>query len=184
MLKASNDERGTVTALAKLSQDLDDIDADAGQAYALSPRHHKQQMSTETYQLLAFTICCLFPLTPVHCRSDHPVVPHSLPLNRHAVFFDYVVIDVGTNWSSLVHVIIPGPHPIHAYGEILKIFQFDQKFHAVDEPLWFSRMRWFVPWRGECERVWSDFYSTDLRLWKLGEYADQETQLLHLIDPD
>lgn len=28
MLKASNDERGTVAALAKLSQDLDDIDAD------------------------------------------------------------------------------------------------------------------------------------------------------------
>lgn len=137
----------------------------AGQAYALSPQHHKQQMSTETYRLLAFTICRLFPLTPVHCRSDRPVVSHSLPLNHHAVFFDYVVIDgkryyasrtVGTNRSSLVHAIIPGPSPVHAYGEILEIFQFDQKFRAVNEPLWFARMRWFVPWRGECEQVWSD----------------------------
>ncbi|KAG1752356.1 uncharacterized protein EDB91DRAFT_1243135 [Suillus paluster] len=49
MLKASNDERGTVAGLAALSKDLDDAGADAGQAYSLSPRHRKQAMSTETY---------------------------------------------------------------------------------------------------------------------------------------
>ncbi|KAG1727380.1 uncharacterized protein EDB91DRAFT_1086451 [Suillus paluster] len=61
MLKASNDERGTVAALAKLSQDLDDADMD--------------------------------------------VVPHSLPLNRDAIFFDYVIIDellvqIGPLWFT------------------------------------------------------------------------------------
>ncbi|KAG1886831.1 uncharacterized protein F5891DRAFT_922731, partial [Suillus fuscotomentosus] len=93
MLKASNDERGTVAGLAALSKDLDDAGADAGLAYSLSPRHRKQGMSTETYRLLASTLCYHFPLTPVHCRFDHAVVPHSLPLDRDAVFFDYVVID-------------------------------------------------------------------------------------------
>ncbi|KAG2357584.1 hypothetical protein BDR07DRAFT_1419902, partial [Suillus spraguei] len=63
---------------------------------------------------------------------------------------------VGTNRSSLVHVIIPGITVIHAYGEVLEIFQFNQRFHNVDDSLWFARMRWFVPWRGEREKVWDD----------------------------
>lgn len=104
-------------------------------------------------------------MTPVHCRFDHAVIPHSLPLDRDAVFFDYVMIDskryyasraVGTNHSSLVHVIIPGTSVIHAYGKVLEIFQFNQRFRNVDDSLWFSRMHWFVPWRGECEKVWDD----------------------------
>ncbi|KAG1774332.1 hypothetical protein EV702DRAFT_1047887 [Suillus placidus] len=129
MLKASNDERGTVAGLAALSKDLDDAGAD--------------------------------------------------------VFFDYVVIDtVGTNCSSLVHVIIPGITVIHAYGEVLEIFQFNQRFRNVDDSLWFARMRWFVPWRGEREKVWDDFYSADVRLWQLGEYKSRETQLPSLINPD
>lgn len=32
--------------------------------------------------------------------------------------------------------------------------------------------------------IHSPSYSADLRLWKLGEYTSQETQLPHLIDPD
>lgn len=57
MLKASNDERGTVAGLAALSKDLDDAGSDAGLAYSLSPRHRKQGMPTETYRLLASTLC-------------------------------------------------------------------------------------------------------------------------------
>ncbi|KAG1807702.1 hypothetical protein EV424DRAFT_1350598 [Suillus variegatus] len=101
------------------------------------------------------------------------------------VFFDYVMIDtVGTNHSSLVHVIIPGTSVIHAYGKVLEIFHFNQRFSNVDDSLWFSRMHWFVPWRGECEKVWDDFYSADVRLWQLGEYKSRETQLPSLINPD
>jgi hypothetical protein len=47
---------------------------------------------------------------------------------------------------------------VHAHGEVLKIFQFDQRFRAVDDSLWFARMRWFVPWRRECEKVWNDLW--------------------------
>ncbi|KAG1893909.1 uncharacterized protein F5891DRAFT_985452 [Suillus fuscotomentosus] len=136
MLKASNDERGTVAGLAALSKDLDNAGADAF---------------------------------------------HSIM----TVFFDYVMIDtVGTNRSSLVYVIIPGTTVIHAYGEVLKIFQFNQRFHNVDDSLWFARMCWFVPWRGEHEKVWDDLininillpsYSADVHLWQLGEYKSQET---------
>ncbi|KAG1844856.1 hypothetical protein DFJ58DRAFT_843947 [Suillus subalutaceus] len=104
------------------------------------------------------------------------------------VFFDYVVIDskryyasraVGTNCSCLVHVIIPGTTVIHAYGEVLEIFQFNQNLRNVDDSLWFACMHWFVPWRGEREKVWDDLidinivlpnYSADVRLWQLGEY--------------
>ncbi|KAG1846632.1 hypothetical protein F4604DRAFT_1688312 [Suillus subluteus] len=167
MLKASNKERGTVAGLAALSKDLEDaqVDVSAGQVYALSPRHQIKAMSTETYRLLAHTICCQYPLTPVHCRLYRAIVPHSLPLDRNAIFFDYVVINgrryygsrtVGSNRSSFVHVAIPGPNIQHAYGEVLEIFQFDQNFRDVDTPLWLARMRWFIPWNGECERVWAD----------------------------
>jgi hypothetical protein len=122
-------------------------------------------MSTETYRLLAHTICCRYPLTPVHCRSDQAIVPHSLPLDQNATFFDYVIINsrryygsrtVGSNRSSFVHVAIPGPVVQHAYGEVLEIFQFNQNFRDADTPLWLARLRWFVPWNGEREKVWED----------------------------
>lgn len=122
-------------------------------------------MSSDTYRLLARTICLQFPLTPVHCRYDAPIVPHSIPLDHMAIFFDYVVIrgkrynashTTGSNNSSFVHVLIPRTDtaPIHAYGEVLEIFQYTQNFRGVGSPMWFVRMQWFVPWTGECEDVW------------------------------
>jgi hypothetical protein len=121
--------------------------------YTLSPRHQTKQMSSDTYQLLARTICIRFPLTPVHCRYDAPIVPHSIPLDHMAVFFDYVVIrgkrynashTTGSNNSSFVHVLIPQTDatPIHAYGEVLEIFQYMQNFRGVGSPMWFVQMRW------------------------------------------
>src|SRR6266576_1864279 len=100
-------------------------------------------MSSETYRLLAHTICVRYPATPVHCRSVHAVTPNSLPLDHTAIFFEYVVVDgkrfyasltVGWNKSSLVHVIIPGPFPVDAYGEVLKILQIDQDFRNMGHP--------------------------------------------------
>jgi hypothetical protein len=95
-------------------------------------------MSSETYQILARTLCMRYPLTPVHCRADRAVVPHSIPLNRQAVFYYYIIINgkryygsrtVGSNRSSFVHVIIPqrtGQNPLQLHGEVLEIFQIDQ----------------------------------------------------------
>jgi hypothetical protein len=121
MLKASNEGRGTVAGLALLSKDLDDalIDGDsalhesspflvlqltfyllAGQTYALSPRHQKIDMSTDTYRLLAQMLRFRFPLTPVHCRMDRPLVAHSLPLHRHAIIFEYVILDGKRYYAS------------------------------------------------------------------------------------
>jgi hypothetical protein len=125
-------------------------------------------MSSETYQILARTLCMRYPLTPVHCRADRAVVPHSIPLNRQAVFFDYIIINgkryygsrtVGSNRSSFVHVIIPqrtGQIPLQLHGEVLEIFQIDQDIQGLGESLWFARMRWFKPWQGEHEEIWND----------------------------
>jgi len=122
-------------------------------------------MSSDTYRLLADTICSRYPGTPVHCRSDSVVSPNSVPLERTATFFEYVVIDgkryfasrtVGLNRSSLVHVIIPGMSPIHGYGEILEIFQFNQVFSLTNSPLWLAQVRWFKPWSGERETIWDE----------------------------
>ncbi|KAG2743404.1 hypothetical protein P692DRAFT_20821413 [Suillus brevipes Sb2] len=49
MLKASNDERGTIAGIAAFTKELDDDLADATQTYAPSPRRHKKDMPTETY---------------------------------------------------------------------------------------------------------------------------------------
>lgn len=187
MLKATSEERGTVAGLAALTHALDSTSVDgvfllssqssrhliilllASQTYTLSPRHQTKTMSSETYRLLARTICLRYPLTPVHCRFDRPVVPHSLPLDPMAVYFDYVVINgkryhasrtTGSNHSSFVHVLIPkaGTTSIHAYGEVLEIFQYTQNFRGVGNPMWFVRMRWFVPWTGEGEEIWRTLF--------------------------
>ncbi|KAG1826357.1 hypothetical protein EV424DRAFT_1345673 [Suillus variegatus] len=198
MLKASSEERGTVAALAALSKELDEVDADAGQTYALSPRRQKTSMTLETCRLLAKALCFRSPLTPVHCRSDRPVVPHSIPLDRKATFFDYVVIKgkrfyasrtVGYNSSSLVHAVIPDSHghgegSRNGYGEVLEIFQLDQDIHFVGQSMWFARMRWFKPWHGESSVCWEDFASLSVHLWELEEYQGSDTQIPTIIDLD
>ncbi|KIJ06435.1 hypothetical protein PAXINDRAFT_158731, partial [Paxillus involutus ATCC 200175] len=167
MVKASNEERGTVAGLAALSQELDDVNDDAVRSYDLSPRHQTQVMSSDTYQMLARTICMRFPLTPVHCQYEQPLVPHSLPLNPGAVFFEYVIVNgkryyasrtVGFNKSSFVHTIIPRSTGgvAHGYGEILEIFQVTQQFRAGGQSLWFARMRWFKAWEGQRDNVWKN----------------------------
>ncbi|KAG1832559.1 hypothetical protein DFJ58DRAFT_848009 [Suillus subalutaceus] len=66
LLKASAEGRGTVVDLPDVSKELDKVNADG--------------------------FCFRSPLTTVYCRSDGPVIPHSIPLNREATLFDYVVI--------------------------------------------------------------------------------------------
>jgi hypothetical protein len=114
--------------------------------YSFSPRHHTGNMSSDTYRLVAEMINGRFPLTPVHCRSDWPRHCNSLPLDRTAMFFKYVVLEgkryhasctVGTNKSSFTHIVIPGSSPINAYGEILEIFQVNQQTLQHDHRLWF-----------------------------------------------
>jgi hypothetical protein len=104
-------------------------------------------------------------LNPVHRHSDRPVVSNSLPLDHTAMFFKYVIVDskqyyascvVGWNKSSFVHIVVPVPSLTDAYGEILKVFQFDQDFCQAGCPLWFARIRWFKPWSRECESIWDN----------------------------
>ncbi|KAG2053455.1 hypothetical protein BDR06DRAFT_1008610 [Suillus hirtellus] len=193
MLKASNDEQGTIAGLAAFTKELDEDLVDATQTYTLSPCHHKIDIPTETYQLLAQTLCFQFPLTPVYCRMDRPLVAHSLPLYQQAIFFEYVILGgkhyyasrtVSSNHSSFIHTIIPsqGLPPRHAYGEILEIFQFEQNFCGQEIPLWFAQTHWFKPWHGELTDFWDKFSAIDVHLWELGEYQDRDSQLLLLID--
>jgi len=134
-------------------------------SYGLSPRRHKDNMSSDTYQLVVEAICSRFPLTPVHCRSERPIFPNSLPLERTATFFEYVVIGgkhyhasraVGTNKSSFAHVIIPGLSLANVYGEVLEFIQVNQQIQQNGRPLWFIRMRWFKAWAGEREQLWDN----------------------------
>ena len=133
--------------------------------YGFSPRCHKESMSSDTYQLIAETICHQFPMTPVHCRSDRPLFPNSIPLDKSAMFFEYVVIEgkqyhasrmTGTARSSLAHVVIPGLSPVNAFGEVMEIIQVHQQFPWSNHPLCFVRMRWFKPWSGEHEQLWDE----------------------------
>ena len=55
--------------------------------------------------------------------------------------------------TQLVHVRIPGQVTMHAYGEVLEIFQVDQHPREGKQVLWFARMRWFKPYQGNPERA-------------------------------
>jgi hypothetical protein len=133
--------------------------------FGLSSHRQTRSMSSDTYRLLACMLCARYPETPVHCRSDHNVNPNSIPLNQSAIFFKYVVMDgkrfytsrtVGWNKSSLVHVIIPGPLPNDAYGEVLEILQINRDYGNTGHPLWLGRMRWLKLWYGERAQIWDD----------------------------
>jgi hypothetical protein len=106
-------------------------------------------MSSDTYHLLADEICLQYPLTPIHCHSDAAVASNSLPLDRKAIFFEYIVVDgkqyyaswtVGWNKSLFVQVLIPGSYPVTAYGEVLEIFQCSQDFGQPDCLMWLARV--------------------------------------------
>ncbi|KAF8431526.1 hypothetical protein L210DRAFT_3415850, partial [Boletus edulis BED1] len=166
ILKASKDERGTVAGLAAMSQALNDLHNDAICSYQLSPRHHTKALPSDSYRFLVQTLCFRFPKTPVHCRHQIPLVPNSTPLSYNATFFNYVIVNgkhyyashtIGSNRSSLVHVIIPGTPPTHVFGEVLEIFQIDQPLdNNQARSLWFAHTRWFMSWRGDLDSVWAD----------------------------
>ena len=137
-----------------------------GVKYGLSPCQHVKTLCSETYKLLADTINLCTPETLVHCHNYRPLAAHSIPLDRNATFFDYVIVDgrkyhasrtTGSRNSSLVHIVIPnksGGPAINAYGEILEIFCFDQDIHYAGESMFFIRMCWFRHWEGEKEDIW------------------------------
>jgi len=134
-----------------------------GVSYALSPRCQVRKMSTDTYHLLTQTIQTRYPESPIHCRSDRTITHNSLPLENIATFFKYIVVNgkhffasqtAGWNKSLLVHVLIPGPIPRDAYGEVLEILQINQDFWNKTCPLWIAQVRWFKPWSGEQDQIW------------------------------
>jgi len=156
--------------------------------YAFSPYHHIKNMSSDTYRLLTNMICSRFPSTPVHCQSDTAVLPNSIPLECTALFFDYVVVDgkryhashmVRCNMSSFVHILIPGPQPVDAYGELLEVFQFNQDFQHSGSLLRLACVRWFSAWTGEWESIWEDLCTShtisDYSIWLLTIYVLQQS---------
>lgn len=170
-------------------------------------------MGSETYQLVAQMICLHFPETPVHCRHQAATMSNSLPLSYEATFFDYVILNgkryyashaVRGNWSSFVHVVIPGESATHAFREILKIFQIYQLLRAgMNHMLWFACLWWFKSWEGDLDDVWAnlwvEFYMLSLysvsnikhssrrvgvQLWQLEEFHMNKSWLHSLINLD
>ncbi|KIK16848.1 hypothetical protein PISMIDRAFT_25032 [Pisolithus microcarpus 441] len=193
MQKATHEEHGTVAGLAALCQELDDMSADAGLAYALSLCRHEKIFSSETYRLLGHTLNTRFRHSLTHCQHEWPTSPHSVPLNCSGTFFDYVVINgklfhasraVGTHRSSIVHVVIPGEEPMHACGELIEIFQVDQHLRNGKHTFYFACMRWFRPYIGEQTTIWDDYSVLGVRLWELREYQTHESSLPALVDLD
>ena len=133
-------------------------------SYILSPRHHKDNMSSDIYHIIK-ALCSQFLLTPVHCQSECPIFPNSLLLERTAMFFKYIVIGgkcyhalhaVGTNKSLFVHIVIPGPSPANVYGKVLEFIQVNQQIQQNGHPLWFIQIWWFQGWASEYEQLWDD----------------------------
>ncbi|KAJ7126601.1 hypothetical protein C8R43DRAFT_897637 [Mycena crocata] len=163
MNKASKEDRGTVAELADLSRALDRVHRDVQVSYGFSPTSKIAVMRDETYRQLAGALTIHFPTVPVHCISDSPLHPDSLPLTTRATFYNYVIVNgrryyasslAKSNRGSLIQVSFSppgGPVTLHC-GELIEIFKF-QQYEDSDE-LFFGRMRWFTPYRGTPEPVW------------------------------
>ncbi|KAG2046439.1 hypothetical protein BDR06DRAFT_977475 [Suillus hirtellus] len=121
MLKASNEERGTVAGLTALLKDLNDAQVDA--------KHQLAKPMLLVYGT-RLKLCPqkLIDYLLTQFVFDIPLL--LLPLDCNTTFFDYMIIDgkryhgsrtVGYNHSSFVHVAIPGPTATqHAYGFAMK----------------------------------------------------------------
>jgi|ERR1700722_10298948 len=184
MLKATNEERGTVAALGALSRELDDLHQDgkffiyfycltiyritesitAGQRYQVSARYEEKLMSTTTYRQLAKTLCLQNPDRPYHCQAERPTDPRSIPLHQMATFYDYVVLNgarfysshaVSSNRSSLVEVCLVDSNTNQTVSRCGELLNIFQ-FCQMDCPAFFGQMRWFREWKGVRESVWDD----------------------------
>ena len=123
-------------------------------------------MSQETYHKLAWTLSIKYPDFPVHCQSQRPLNPQSVPLDQKATFYDYVVINgkryyassaVGSRQASLVEINVNGntiPPATLKCGELLEILQVDNLLSRNGHPIWLGRMRWFKEWTLPWEAVW------------------------------
>ena len=180
MLKATNEERGTVAALGALSQELEDVHEDGmgfhtfcaesnhysleGQHLSFSARNKVKRLSNKTYQQLSRTLNIRFPDHPVHCQSERPKSFHSIPLSPEATFFDYVVLGgrryhasraVGSNRSALVEVVLKNLHMNgqSSCGELLEIFKTDP--YRNSQPQFLGHVRWYKEWDQPCEAIWT-----------------------------
>lgn len=118
-------------------------------------------MDSELYMSLLKYFNAVYPQWHVHSYLARPQHADSTPLTDTVILFDYVTMRgqrfysssfSGVRSSALAEVQVPWL-PTSACGEILEIFQFQQN---ISQPvLWLARMRWFKPWSGDCEAVWT-----------------------------
>ncbi|KAJ7508235.1 hypothetical protein B0H11DRAFT_1902552 [Mycena galericulata] len=178
MSKASKEDRGTVAELANLSSALDRVHRDAKTLYELSPRFKLQLMSDETYRHMVGALTMHFPDVPVHCISDVPRHPNSIPLNTQATFHNYVIVNgrryyassaAKSNRGSLIQLATPTDTGMSIHcGELVEVFKFQQS--DGDTELCFGRMRWFTQYQGSLEPIWHEFASHNVALWDIEDY--------------
>ncbi|KAH9924357.1 hypothetical protein B0H21DRAFT_712451, partial [Amylocystis lapponica] len=174
MLKATHDARGTVAGLASWAKETD---KDLDQA------HEIKKFSSETYRILLRFLQQRYPDWHLHSMLGKAHFADSQPMHNIGVFFDYVVVGgkryyasgkTGTRHSSYVEVYssFASSNP-STCGELLEVFQFQQ--NPTMQPLWYGRIRWFKPWNGPREDIWTYFTRLDVRLWYLEEYQPLDT---------
>lgn len=115
-------------------------------------------MPLGTYRAVLRHLHANFPQWHLHSSLALPRHIDSQPLERQAIFFEYVILRghryyaskmAGSRNSALIEVSVPVTHPSAidvSCGELVEIIQFQQ--NASTPILWFGRMRWFRP----CDR--------------------------------
>ncbi|KAL6299063.1 hypothetical protein BKA93DRAFT_830185 [Sparassis latifolia] len=166
MLKATQNERGTVAGLAAWAKEVDDDSSNAHPSpalYSMSASSELQSMTTNTYRLLLMHLTKSYPDWHLHSHIGRPQFTDSQPMIDNAIFFDHVVkggqryyasMKSGSHHSSLIEVYRRTSDNCQTVdcGELLEIFQFQQNSRVP--PMWFGRIRWFKPWEGDREPIW------------------------------
>lgn len=163
MFAATDDDRGTVQALAR---DLDqahedgmyqwlsganhetDLDITDGVIFSLSPRHSKGVFQRDDYETVLQHLSLVVP--HVHLRSCLQPNIDGIPLGLNMLSFDYVIINALRYYassralkpvSSLVEIIVDNAGNTHA-GELLDIIHINQAPHGL---FTLGRVRWLRP---------------------------------------
>ncbi|GJF00435.1 hypothetical protein PsYK624_167230 [Phanerochaete sordida] len=172
MSKTSEDDRGTVQALA---QELDEQYEHAGIKLRMSTRYETANPSPELYSaLLRFFQTCV---PDIRYRSWIAAGDdESYPLMPSAIFFDHVVINqrrytslLRSNASAEALVVVRINDAGSTWvGELLEIFS------TTQIPLGtrvFGYMRWFVPFEKDITLTpWRECARLGVRLWQHGIY--------------
>ncbi|KAF7348324.1 hypothetical protein MSAN_01786200 [Mycena sanguinolenta] len=178
MYNATDDDRGTVQALAR---ELDAARQDEGIDFELSTRSEKAQLYPELYFCVLRHLQIRLPNIQLHSFVELAPSADSVVLDPAAIHFNHVIVRHSRFYASsrashpyssfAVVQLSNAPNAQTWVGELRSIFAVQQPGSKILHR--FGHMRWFRPATAPLDgTVWSQFSPLQVQLWEADQYLE------------